>query len=49
MDKRILVTGSEGFIGKHLMKAIPEADRLDIVDHNDVRNTLPNIDYTHGS
>lgn len=41
----ILVTGSLGFIGKHLMKALPEAVGFDIKDGQDItRDEIPKSD-----
>ena len=38
MLNKILVTGHRGFIGTHLMRALPEAIGYDILDGNDILN-----------
>ena len=41
MHKKILVTGSRGFIGKHLVKALEEHG------HNITEFDLVSVSYTH--
>lgn len=41
---KILVTGSEGFIGSHVMRLLPEATRFDLKLGNDVREGIPDAD-----
>jgi nucleoside-diphosphate-sugar epimerase len=51
MDKpdfsKVLVTGSEGFIGKNLCELMPGCVRLDLKLGQDVREKLPDEDFTH--
>lgn len=42
---RVLITGSKGFIAKHLLWLYPDADTLDNVDGQDICSKLPDKDY----
>lgn len=46
---KVLVTGSHGFIGRHLMKLVPDAVGWDIEDNpdHDICQMLPDTDFTH--
>ena len=45
MDKRVLITGSNGFIATNLLKLYPYADTLDIASGQDVCGRLPDVEY----
>ena len=46
--KRILVTGSEGFIGSYLMELIPEAIGFDLKSGQDIRDKQQLASYLKG-
>jgi len=45
MGKKVLITGSEGFIGKHLHKLYPDADCIDKALGTDILDNLPDKNY----
>ena len=45
MEKRVLITGSKGFIATNLLKLYPDADTFDIADGQDICDDLPDVEY----
>lgn len=44
IQNKVLITGSEGFIGSHLMKAFPDAVGYDLVNGDDILDTRRLVD-----